>query len=174
MAARATGTADSAVIHRRRNRKPRRGMAHIARSGGRYMRRRGAACQHTVMTGLALRRQHFENTTNMAGFTIDQVMIACEWKTGNEMVKGGRVSNGCSKRGARNHREQRCRKQTQQSQHTDHSARNVLLHPHYVLTPYFHMRSQIHCPSAIFADIGYPDGSFRIKPQFAPKQTEST
>lgn len=59
------------------------------------------------MAGLALRRQHFENTTNMAGFAIDQVMIACERKTGNEMIKGGWISNGCSKRGTGNYREQR-------------------------------------------------------------------
>ena len=94
VATRAAIATNGAVIHNRRGRKTRGRMTHIARRRGWNMSNRGANGQNAIVASFALRGQHFENTTGMTGFAINQIMITRQWKTGNEMVECRRIRNG--------------------------------------------------------------------------------
>lgn len=88
MTAGTTGITNGAMVHGSGGSKTARGMADITGSCRGNMGRRLTDSQHPIVTGLALCRQYFKHTTDMAGFTIDQIMIARQRKTGNQVVKG--------------------------------------------------------------------------------------
>lgn len=72
--------ANKAVIHDRGHRKPHGGVTSIARGRNRNVCRRLTNRKHTIVANFALGRQHFENATDMAGFTGNNIMLAFQWE----------------------------------------------------------------------------------------------